>query len=924
MDFDIMEIDTKPCEEGRIPMQKPVEIWIDTIDFTHKGGWKEDTQFVHLMGSGYLIAADIPGVPVEDATVSVNIPESGMYRIWVRDRNWLRPHNPGTFALLVNGEDNGIVLGQQPSDAWIWEIAGDFELNAGQTTLSLHDLTGYFGRCSSILITNDFDYVPPRETERFQADRARIKGLDITEKFGGDYDVIVAGGGPGGVPAAIAAARHGAKVLLIHNRPVLGGNASSEVGITMDGASSEHVYARESGIAEEIRRLRDRNPSFHDDWTGAMETLTAAEENLTVLYNHHVCQTEMASPKQIRGVTAQDIRSLCKTRFEAKIFIDCTGDGWMGYYAGAKFRYGREGMWQHNEFAASEIADTQTMSGCIKSGNLPFFFEEEAPVEYHAPQWVPPLAKDDKNFGRKINGNGGIMQWWLEISNKYDDMYDGEQARDALLMALLGYYDHIKNDWSKKERAQNLLFRFTSVFIGRRESRRFVGDYVLTQDDCLKPQYFPDAVAYAGWLVDVHHPEGLYSGEKGTMYCAFHCPMPTIPMRCLYSVNIDNLLFAGRNISTTHIAMGTTRVENTIATLGQAVGTAAAMCIRNGKTPRQLCEEQIHELQQQLIRDDQYIPGIKNEDENDPCRTAQATASSVKTNEVFQTQQGVEGEYVPLYTSRNTAFCLEQVAERLDALYLQLRSENDTPTPITVHITPLGCSRTNLGPDPETYTVMATVPPMSESWVKVPMEIELPKMKMFDRCFIQVQIDAAPGIGWRIARNRSYADSTGVMHRDGSWTYYSTTCFRCTQIEPTVELADCGAHNVINGHSRILDASRYEWVSDPEASLPQWLELSFKEQVPIRSVSVVFDTDLTNPVSSWHLASKAPGVFNCVKDYTVDVYDGSTWVTVADVQDNFMRKRTHSFDAILAQKLRITVKETWGDPSARIMEVRAE
>ena len=176
------------------------KIWIDALDFETKGGWKEDTQYVHLMGSGYLIAADIPGVPVEDATIKVQIPQKDTYRIWTRDRNWFRPHNPGTFNLLVNGENNGKVLGAMPSDAWVWEIAGDFQLEAGEVELALHDLTGYFGRCASILITNDFDYTPSREIERIHKDRARIKGLQYAVQNGGHYDVIVAGGGPGRIP----------------------------------------------------------------------------------------------------------------------------------------------------------------------------------------------------------------------------------------------------------------------------------------------------------------------------------------------------------------------------------------------------------------------------------------------------------------------------------------------------------------------------------------------------------------------------------------------------------------------------------------------------------------------------------------------------------------------------------------------------
>ena len=215
----------------------------------------------------------------------------------------------------------------------------------------------------------------------------------------------------------------------------------------MDGAEVAHINAREGGIAEEIRRLRDRDPSPHGDWTRAMETLAAPEPNLTVLCNMHVCQAEMESAAKIRSVVARNMLDLTRTRFCAKMFIDCTGDGWLGYYAGAKYRFGREASWQHQEHLAPEQPDMLTMSGCIKSGNLPFF-PSETPVAYHAPAWVPPLPTDDKAFGRNITNDGARMYWWIEAPNVYDDMWDGEESRDALMLAVLGYYDHIKNHWS--------------------------------------------------------------------------------------------------------------------------------------------------------------------------------------------------------------------------------------------------------------------------------------------------------------------------------------------------------------------------------------------------------------------------------------------------------------------------------------------
>ena len=254
-------------------MKDQIKIWIDALEFKETGGWKTDTQYVHLMGCGYLLAANEPGVPVADAKTVINVPKKDTYRIWIRTRNWLRPHNPGRFSLLVNGEDNKVVLGAQPSDAWVWEIAGDFELD-GAVELTVKDLTGYFGRFSSIVITNDFDFVPSREIERMRLERARIKGLDTSVKACGEYDVIVAGGGPGGIPAAIAAARKGMKTLLLHNRSVLGGNGSEEIGITFEGAGSHGI--RETDIAEELRRLRDSDPIRPGDWSRALKKLVDA------------------------------------------------------------------------------------------------------------------------------------------------------------------------------------------------------------------------------------------------------------------------------------------------------------------------------------------------------------------------------------------------------------------------------------------------------------------------------------------------------------------------------------------------------------------------------------------------------------------------------------------------------------------------
>ena len=898
-------------------MRNFTELWIDAGEFTQTGGWQLDTQFVHLMGSSYLIAADQPGIPVEDATVTVTIPKQDTYRIWVRDRNWYRPHNPGTFRLLVNGEDKGVTLGAMPSDAWVWEIAGDYELDAGEISLALHDLTGYFGRCASVLITNDFDYTPSREIAHIHRDRARIKGLPAATAQGGDYDVIVVGGGPGGVPAALSAARMGAKTLLLQNRAMLGGNGSTEIGITFDGAEVAYPRAREGGIAEEIRRLRDRETNSVGDWTRAMEQLTDKQENLTVLCNSHVCDAE-TEDGTIRAVISMDMQTLCKTRFTARQFIDCTGDGWLGYYAGAKYRYGREAAWQHNEDIAPEVADMQTMSGCIRGGNLPFFFDSDRDVTYEAPVWVPRLPADPAEFGRVIQEPR--MYWWLEAPNTYDDMNDGEQSRDALFLVILGYWHHLKNDWIGRDSFRKKYFRFACVINGRRESRRIIGDYILTQDDCTSGRRFEDAISYSGWSIDLHHPEGIYSGSKGPLYCARKVPMPTIPYRCLYSANIDNLFMAGRNVSVTHIALGTVRVQNTIATLGQAAGTAAAMCVQLGETPRGIYQRHMKNLQQLLIKNDQYIPGIKNEDPGDSCLTAKLTASSVSTTEIYIPTHGIIGPLVPLDVPRGTVNGINPYHGDINGIYIKLRSE--LPTAITVELNAkmLGDLDTVTHFN-EIYSGQAEVPPMAESWVYFPINIKIDPAKFRDGAYLQLWMEPTEGLSWRSVDKLSNYRRMGVRDENG-WKWKKGICLKYSLGEPKEILADCRPENVINGHSRILSATEYEWVSDPEQSLPQWLQAEFKQPVPINRVSLVFDTDMSNP-GTCH-TGRYPEVSTCVKDYLVEVFANGGWTTVAEVTGNFMRKCNHRFDAMNAEKIRITVNSTWGDPSARITEVRAE
>jgi hypothetical protein len=612
-------------------------IWIDALQFKKYGGWRCETQFVREMGQGYLLAVKTPGEPAENCETEFTLEKKNTYRLWVRVKNWIRDHAPGRFYALVDGERIGNELGNLPSGIWTWQIAGDIILEPGTHTLAMNDSTGYFPRFAAVLITDDVDYTPSPEWDRVRRDRALALGQSFDAVCKELFDVVVAGGGPGGIPAAIAAAREGCRVALVHSRPVLGGNASNEAAVGFDGAYIQHPGMRESGIAEEIRRLRD---SRQCTWQEALETLCAGTPNLTIFLNQCVIDTETEGGR-VRAVITQDTITGLRSVFPAKIFIDATGDGWLGYYAGAAYRVGREARWQHGEEKAPRNADGRTMSGCLmgldstRSQMISYFAEDTgSPVSFCAPDWAQILPKKlFRSPRRMVTG-----EWWIETPTDYDDLFEAEMVRDYQMVLSLAYFHWLKNDYEKRDLVRNYRILCFPSYNAKRESRRLVGDYILRQEDCVSGHVFEDAVAYAGWTIDVHNQDGIFSGLSGPYDFDIQVPVNQIPFRCLYSKNIENLLMAGRCISATHVALGTIRVQNTLAAIGQAVGTAAALCVKLGTTPRELGR-----LRQRLLRNDAYIPGVFNEDPDDLARKATVNATSQSHTEVYEPKRGIPG-----------------------------------------------------------------------------------------------------------------------------------------------------------------------------------------------------------------------------------------------------------------------------------------
>jgi len=865
--------------------------YIDAEDFDHYGGWQMDNQFVHLMGSPYLMATGI-GKPVEDATTSINISRSCEYHVWVRDRNWEEEHAPGRFKVLIDSKVLKKEFGAAPSDKWTWEYGGKIKLKKGKVDLALHDITGYYGRCDAIILTDDPNYIPPEEKRMICKERARLKGLSLEPSFAGEFDVIVVGGGSAGVPAAIAAARMGSKTALIQNRSVLGGNCSKELGVPVKGAGFNHPGWRETGIIEEAELLRVKNGQLH--LSDVFKQLCDAEENLKVFLNQHVFDAIMESDQQIKGVRAVSTLTGKITEYHGKMFIDCTGDGWLGYFAGAEYRYGRESRFEFNESLAPDTADHITMSGCIMGSDPEGFFTAFRAKKIHKPvEFVrPPWAKEIDTligYGRRIHSLEQFERgnWWMEHEGTVNDLWDAERARDELIKVTFSYWDFVKNKSDRKEEVRNYELVTIPIINAKRETRRLVGDYILTQHDVLSGRMFTDRIAYAGWPLDVHHPEGIYSGAEGSFEFDIVVPINSIPFRCVYSKNIDNLLFAGRCGSFTHLGLGSVRVQSTLATIGQAAGTAAAMCIDKGINPRDIYKNHMTELQQTLLKYDQSIPGLKNEDSNDLARDAIIKASSVlSVIDTNQEQPSLRKSMSVSAPNRSVMIPITD-SEELSTIELYIKSRNNNSTILDVRVegvqkTDKHDQVTKLGQ--HTLTVAA----YAQRWMKVPLSTAIPE----NIDFLRIKVPAVEGILWPSVR----------------WIVQAA--------DPELESVDYKPENIINGWTRLKENKKSLWVSDPSAPFPQWIELDLGKPLEFNTVHLTFDTDLSTATP------EKPRQEVCVKSYEVSAFSNGDWIELAESEDNFQRHRIHKFKRVSANKLRLLIRATHGVPSARVFEIR--
>ena len=430
-------------------------------------------------------------------------------------------------------------------------------------------------------------------------------------------DLCIVGGGLAGTIAALSAARHGAKVVLVQDRPMLGGNCSSEIRMWVRGAHGK--YSRETGILAEFEEENVyRNPTLAPTlWDSVLFGKVKENKNITLLLNTSCFDAE-CEDGTVKSVTAWQLTTYTWHKVTAKYFADCSGDSILAPLTGAKHRIGREGNDEYNETIGPKIADNKTMGMSL----LLQARETDHPVKFTPPEWahvyktdeefaiIPYIETQHSTFRDHTIGTSGCNLWWMELGGEGPAILNTEETRDELMRVVFGKWDHIKNQ--DDHGFENWELEWVGFLPGKRESVRYVGAHVLTQNDVLAGGKFDDVIAYGGWPMDDHNPKGMLANTKNEVPSVLH-PAPSpygIPYRSLYSVNIKNLFFAGRNISATHAAMSSTRVMATCSLLGQAMGTAAAICINEKLNTTALDKERVELLQQTLLTDGVFLPGV--------------------------------------------------------------------------------------------------------------------------------------------------------------------------------------------------------------------------------------------------------------------------------------------------------------------------
>ena len=726
-------------------------------------------------------------------------------------------------------------------------------------------------------------------------------------------DLVIAGAGIPGICTALKSARMGLKTALISNRPYFGGNGSAELMIMIVGASGMQEFnynARETGIIEELflENLYQNPEKNRYVWDGILLDKLQAEENLMLFPNTCIDEVQMGENGSIQSVSGLQTTTETRYVFSAPVFVDDTGDGTVGYLAGAEYRYGREAKAEFGEKFAPDVAD----DGVLPSTMVFFAHDVGHPVSYTPPKFAKDLTKTDVLEHRIIPPDMfHQFLWFYELDGNLNQMDKYEDILQHHRELVYGVWDYIKN--SGKYPSENYAFSYISPIAGKRESRRLMGDYILTEQDIVDQRDFEDTIGHGGWSIDLHALDGFYSKELINQHIYLK-GIYQIPYRCCYSKDVPNLFLEGRSMSVSHVALGSVRTMATLATVGQANAVAAFLCKKYGISPRQVGQQHMEELQQLLLHGDQYIVGKPYRDEKNLVEQATVEVSSVKPQENLAQE---------ILQPLNQAMALSlSLSGKIDAIRLFGKAQRDTH---------LRCSlyRTE---KPENYNPvekLCDIPvPVAKnagiSEISLPLGMELQPGHYFltleaneDLILAMSNYSFTGAVTSRLKYNSdpTHVDCVTGQMKPQEWVVTQNgLCFRVEG-----ENASFGANNLKNGYTRPFIGSNI-WHSAGKQE--EKILLRWDKPQNISQIHLFFDSNL-NRFCRGAETDYTDLYYRMVKDYTVSYRgkDGSTRI-LCEVRDNIQRVNELHFDPICTDEITISLLDTHGQDFFSVYEVR--
>ncbi len=759
-------------------------------------------------------------------------------------------------------------------------------------------------------------------------------------------DIVVCGGGLSGFCAAIAAARSGRKTVLLHDRPVLGGNSSSEVRVTPHGSAAFHYYARETGIISEAlieERRRNHEVIFENGWTNSVWDLTLYDmaqrcPNLELWLNTSCRSVRMSDDgRTIDAVIAYVNNAEIELTVEARIVVDATGDGLIAAAAGCGFRYGSESRDEFGELHAPEVGSRDDVMG-----NSVHFKTKEtgADAPFTAPDWAVHHENADFFYkqGRKPKDERGGF-WWIEMAKPYDPIDDAETIRHELTAHVLGIWDWMKNrDPVMMEKTRTRALDWIGQVPGKRESRRVEGLYLMTENDIQQRIAFDDEIAFGGWFLDLHTPGGLLAEHSEANTKENYSPYTeravanyvgpySIPLRSCIARDVDNLMLAGRDMSLSHAAFGSVRVMETLALVGQGVGTAAAVAIERGIPIHDVPTQAADAVKQRLLRDGCFLLHTRNEDPADLARSATVDASS--SAPVYGAGPESRGahdglsiwwdQHNPIITERLDATRGQLIAvgaDTIDAIELLLTNDSKASERVRVVIRPVEhIWDYRLDSATPLYDTEITVDPCERRWHRVEPRIDTSTIARGS--YLRVDLYRNPAVLWHVAGRVEPGLVSMFEIASGRMRTYKQGVTMSFRVEPAQH--PYPAANATNGWSRPYRGTNL-WRSDPALPFDQWLRLSWKTPTRIGSVELTFAGNLLREYHAYAPFYHDP---QTVRDYSIQARADGVWREVVRIRDNYQRHREHRLsDAVTTTELRVVVHATNGDASAAIYEIR--